>query len=145
MSKGLMVHLIWEVAKERNPIGIQQQTQQPITYSSHHCKIAFLISYLTGRAMQCAAALWEKDSPVCDLFALFSIALRRVLDHLVKGKDVAKRLLALRQGSSSVADYAVNFRILATESGWDKLALQGIFAQGLSEEMKDEPGGNPAH
>lgn len=133
-----MVHLIWEVAKERNPIGIQQQ---PITYSSHHCKIAFLISYLTGRATQ----LWEKDSPVCDLFALFSIALRRVLDHLVKGKDVAKRLLALRQGSSSVADYAVNFRILAAESGWDKLALQGIFEQGLSEEMKDEPGGNPAH
>ncbi|XP_037609788.1 uncharacterized protein LOC119478845 [Sebastes umbrosus] len=42
--------------------------------------------------------------------------LRKVFDHPVQGKEAANRLLSLRQGSKSVAEYAVEFRILAAEN-----------------------------
>ena len=46
--------------------------------------------------------------------------------------------MSLTQGRESVSQYALDFRILAVESGWDEVALQGIFTRGLSEEVKDE-------
>lgn len=52
--------------------------------------------------------------------------------------DAAKRLLSLRQGQRSVADYSIEFRILGKESKWDDHALRGVFVHGLSESMKDE-------
>lgn len=55
-----------------------------------------------------------------------------------KGGDVAKRLLSLRQGSHSVAEFSVEFRTMAADSGWNDKALQGLFLSGLSEQLKDE-------
>lgn len=46
--------------------------------------------------------------------------------------------MTLSQGSQSISIYAIEFRILATESGWNEFALQGAFVQGLSKEIKDE-------
>lgn len=40
----------------------------------------------------------------------------------------------------SVAEYAMEFHILAAECGWDEVALQGVFLHGLSESIKDELG-----
>ncbi len=63
----------------------------------------------------------------------------RVFDHPVKGKDAVSGLLSLSQeGRNSVSQYALDFRILASECGWDRAALQGLFLKGLSEEIKDE-------
>lgn len=42
------------------------------------------------------------------------------------------------QGSSSVAEYAVDYHILAAERRWDDTALQGVFVRGLAESVKDE-------
>lgn len=36
-------------------------------------------------------------------------------------KAVSSKLLSLRQGAGSVADYSIQFRILAAESGWDQI------------------------
>lgn len=56
----------------------------------------------------------------------------------MKGRQAVSQLLDLRQGNSSASDYAVNFRILAAESGWGDSALQAIFLKGLAGELKDE-------
>lgn len=40
--------------------------------------------------------------------------------------------------AKTVAHYAIIFRILAAESGWDKIFLQNAFILGLSEEIKDD-------
>lgn len=37
-----------------------------------------------------------------------------------------------------MADYSIEFRVLAAGSGWNDSALQGVFLQGLSEQLKDE-------
>ena len=62
--------------------------------------------------------------------------MRKVFDHPIQGKEASSRLLSLSQGSSTVSQFAVDFRIL--ECGWGESASQWIFVKGLSEELKDE-------
>lgn len=46
----------------------------------------------------------------------------------------AERLFMLRQGSRSVADYAVEFGILAAEAGCDEFVLQAAFCLSPGEQ-----------
>lgn len=55
-----------------------------------------------------------------------------------KSTVAAKRFLSLLQGLHSVAEFSVEFRTVAAESGWNTEALQGVFIKGLSEQIKDE-------
>lgn len=64
--------------------------------------------------------------------------MKRAFDHPVRGRDAAQRLLCLRQGSRSVAEFAVEFRIAAAESGWNDESLWGAFISGLSDTIRDE-------
>lgn len=48
------------------------------------------------------------------------------------------RLLSLRQGRRSIADYLIDFCTDAAEAGWADQALQGIFLQSLNDNMKDQ-------
>eukprot|EP00066_Takifugu_rubripes_P011978 XP_011601244.1 PREDICTED: uncharacterized protein LOC105416325 [Takifugu rubripes] len=60
-----------------------------------------------------------------------------------RSSEASSQILSLRQGPSSVADYSIRFRILAARSGWNDAALQGVFTQGLSDDLKDEPSSSP--
>lgn len=64
--------------------------------------------------------------------------MRKVFDHPVRDKDAAKHLLPLRQGSRSVAEFTIEFRTFAAESGWNDEALQGAFQNSLNDHIKDE-------
>ena len=112
--------------------------QQPSTYASDRAKISYLIGCLRGAALTWATAVWESQSDACSSYASFTQEMRRNFDHPVQGKDAAKRLLSLRQGSRSVAEMAIEFRTLAAESGWNDEALHGVFQNALSEVIKDE-------
>ena len=37
-----------------------------------------------------------------------------------------------------MTQFALNFRILAAESGWDETALQSVFVRGLTDRIRDE-------
>jgi len=67
-----------------------------------------------------------------------STELHKVFDHPVKGQEAMNQLFLLRQGSGSVANFSIEFRILAAKCGWDEPALMTLFARNLSEELKDE-------
>ena len=82
--------------------------------------------------------MWERSSAVSFDYFAFIKEMRRVFDHPVRGKEASQRLLHLRQGSRSVASFAVEFRTLAAESGWNKEALQGVFLNVLSDDIKDQ-------
>ncbi len=69
---------------------------------------------------------------------MFTDTLQQVFDHPVSGREAARRLLDLCQGHQAVADYAIDFRTLASESRWDSEALVSTFYRGLSEDVKDE-------
>ena len=112
--------------------------QQPTTYATDRSRIAYLLGSLKGDALAWASALWERQGEACFSYDDFTGEMRKVFDHPVRGKDAAKRLLSLRQGSRSVATLAIEFRTLATESGWNDEALQGAFQNALCESIKDE-------
>ena len=111
---------------------------QPQTFPTDKAWIAYLISALRGEALARATAVWERGSAACFDYSAFTEEMRRVFDHPVQGREASQRLLLLRQGSRSVASFAVEFRTLAVESGWNEEALQGVFLNALGGDVKDE-------
>lgn len=111
---------------------------QPQSYASDRARIAYLISLLTGPAREWGAAIWERQSVVCDSYVAFIHEMKKTFDHPVKGRDAGNRLCSIRQGARSVAEFALDFRTLAEESGWNEEALLGAFYKGLNENLKDE-------
>ena len=90
------------------------QTQ---SFPTERSRVAYMVSYLTGRAEKWATAEWVRDSPVCSSVQLFTETLHKVFDHTARGREAARALMDLRQGNRRVSAYAVEFRTLATESG----------------------------
>ncbi|KAI2655590.1 Transposon Tf2-6 polyprotein [Labeo rohita] len=111
--------------------------QRPLTYSTDEAKISYIMGLLRGNALAWATAVWDSQSAQFN-FSSFTAELKKIFDHPVHGKEAAKRLLSLRQGSRSVAEYSVEFRIIAAESGWNDVSLQELFLNGLSDRIKDE-------
>ncbi|KAL6463648.1 hypothetical protein MHYP_G00280390 [Metynnis hypsauchen] len=112
--------------------------QQPSRFPTERSKVAYMISLLTGRALAWATSLWERASPDTASGESFMRAMRTAFHNPRGGREAAPRLLALSQGTCSVADYAIEFRTLAAESGWNEEALMAVFQQGLNGRLKDE-------
>ncbi|KAK3506332.1 hypothetical protein QTP70_005309 [Hemibagrus guttatus] len=51
---------------------------------------------------------------------------------------ISLQLMELCQGSDSVADYAIKFRTLAAQSGWNEAALWAVFRGGLNPALQTE-------
>ena len=110
---------------------------QPNRYSTDGSKIAFIISLFSGRALRWATAAITQSDSVASSYSAFRAEFCSVFDHPVDGEDAASQLHSIQQGSRTVADYTVDFRILAARSGWDDRALQSAYRRGLSEAVKD--------
>ncbi|KAK9525405.1 hypothetical protein VZT92_016118 [Zoarces viviparus] len=119
-------------------VGILQVDSQPRTFASDNAKVAFTVGLMRGKALVWAEAWLNRCSPNRVPYEFFLEEFKRVFDHPVHTRDVVQRLLSLRQGSTSAAEYSVDFQILATESGWDKEALKGIYRHNLSDLLKDD-------
>uniref|UniRef100_A0A3Q2YAJ9 ribonuclease H n=1 Tax=Hippocampus comes TaxID=109280 RepID=A0A3Q2YAJ9_HIPCM len=112
--------------------------QQPSVYVNDNAKVAYVMSLLTGQAASWAISVSEAQPNLRSSFPDFVTALRRVFHHPVRGREAEGRLLELRQGKQSVADYSIEFRILAAQSGYEDRALCGLFRRGLNSLLKDE-------
>ncbi|KPP59977.1 hypothetical protein Z043_122058, partial [Scleropages formosus] len=97
-------------------------------YCSDQSRITYLISLLTGRALDWATATWG---------SCFQCSYEDFKTHF-KVNVTSKRLLDLRQGDRSVADYAAEFRILVVLSGWDNTTLLACFWRGLNPQLRKE-------
>lgn len=112
--------------------------RQHRTFHSDGAKVSYIIGLLRDRALEWAEAFLGKSGAHMVSFEEFVGEFKKVFAHPNVEADAAKRLLSLRQGQRSVADYSIEFRILGTEANWDEQALRGVFVHGLSESMKDE-------
>ncbi|KAK3521087.1 hypothetical protein QTP86_013380 [Hemibagrus guttatus] len=90
------------------------------------------------RALEWASAVWDADPQIRSSFAYFSGMIREVFEYLAGGKDISVQLMELRQGSDTAADYAVKFRTLAAQSGWNDASLWAVFRAGLNPELQTE-------
>ena len=112
--------------------------QRPLTFPTDQSKVHYVMGLLRGRALAWAEAANSNQPLTMLTFNDFVSKMKAVFDHPDHSGDAAKRLLSIRQGSKSVADFSVDFRILAADAGWCDQSLRGVFTNALSEQMKDE-------
>ncbi len=111
---------------------------QPSSFPTDRSKIAYIITLLADKAISWASAVWESQDVCCGTYALFVEEFKRVFDHPVSGRESSRQLLTLKQGSRSTVDFAIEFRTIASGSGWNDEALMACFQGGLSGSILDE-------
>ncbi|KAL1276249.1 hypothetical protein QQF64_035872 [Cirrhinus molitorella] len=109
---------------------------QPHQFTSENAKVAFLISLLTGKALQWAKAIWTNNNPIIHSFDQFVSHFSEVFNTATCPLTISDQLFRLQQGSSSIHDYTLHFRTLAAASGWDEVALLGAYRHGLNSNIK---------
>ncbi|KAK3552970.1 hypothetical protein QTP86_029624, partial [Hemibagrus guttatus] len=111
---------------------------QPGVYRDEGTRCAFLLSLLTGKASDWAYAVWDADPQIHTSFSYFVGMIREVFKYPAGGKHISLQLMELRQGSDLAADYAIKFRTLVAQSGWNEAALWAVFREGLNPVLQTE-------
>jgi len=110
----------------------------PGSFSTDHKKITFILSQLTGRALEWAQARFAADDSLNCYFSDFIAEFTQVFNQETDQTIDSRALFNLKQGNSSVAEFSINFRVKAAASGWNQSALKGAFFMALNEQIKDE-------
>uniref|UniRef100_A0A3Q2EGQ2 Ty3 transposon capsid-like protein domain-containing protein n=1 Tax=Cyprinodon variegatus TaxID=28743 RepID=A0A3Q2EGQ2_CYPVA len=110
----------------------------PGCFPTDQKKITFILSQLTGRALEWAQARFASDESLNCYFSDFISEFNQVFNQETDQAIDSRALFSLKQGNSSVADFSVNFRVKAAASGWNQSALKGAFFMALNEQIKDE-------
>ncbi|KAL0172696.1 hypothetical protein M9458_033007, partial [Cirrhinus mrigala] len=111
---------------------------QPQMFPSENAKIVFLISLLTGKALQWAKAIWNSENPIIHSYERFTNHFSEVFSTTTGTLCTSFQLFRLQQGTSSVNEYTLYFRTLAVASGWNDTvgALLGAYRQGLNPDVR---------
>lgn len=80
-------------------------------------RIAFFVQLLRDRALLWAQAALKANPDIT--YAVFLSKFKNVFEKESSAEAAALRLLNLKQGKRSMADYSIDFQILAEETGWD--------------------------
>lgn len=112
--------------------------QRPVSFSSDLAKINYVVGLFHGRALAWAKAMSAQEDFSRITYKVFVERIKIVFDHPNYSGDASNKLLNLRQGNRSVADYSVDFWTLAAEAEWNEAALKAVFTRGLSHHLKDE-------
>lgn len=100
--------------------------------------VSFLVSCLTGKALEWANAVWEGPDSARDHYPDFTRRFRAVFDHPPEGKAAGERLFHLRQETRSAQDFTMEFRTLAAGAGWNERALMDHYRCSLREDVRRE-------
>ncbi len=109
---------------------------QPQKFVSDRSKVAFLISLLSEQALLWARAIWNAQSSLVNSFDAFSAHFKEVFGLSTGSFFMADQLIRLRQGTSSVSNYTLQFCTLAASCGWKEMVLITAYRQGLGPQIK---------
>ncbi len=113
-------------------------SQQPLTYPTDDSRVAFICSLLTGKALEWATAMWQGNRMSFPSYDHFIRQFRDVFEHSASGKEAGEELIALRQGNHTAAEYTLDFRTLAAQTGWDNEPLRLFYRKGLNSDLQSE-------
>ncbi|ROL48293.1 Retrotransposon-like protein 1 [Anabarilius grahami] len=109
---------------------------QPHLYPNEASKIAFVISQLSGKALQWADSIWSQHGAITQSYLAFVSHFREVFGKPITDSSAGEKLYNLKQGSMSIYDYALQFRTLAAVSGWNEQALIITYRRGLEPRVR---------
>ncbi|QRV73676.1 Retrotransposon gag protein [Ceratobasidium sp. AG-Ba] len=103
-------------------------------------KIAFIISYLDGKASEWIEPHMEHDVlrqavPWLHNVTLFWAEFKKRFGEIDRATKALKKLKSLKQ-KATVQDYVTEFQSLAAYVNYDDLALRDMFYEGLKDEIK---------
>ncbi len=107
-------------------------------FESEGKRCAFIMTLLTGRAIDWAVAVWDSDPRLRSSVTYFIQQLREVFEYPHGGRDVLTQLINLTQGNRTAAEFAIEFRTLAAQSGWNDVALKATFHKSLNCDLQTE-------
>jgi len=110
----------------------------PGSFPNDTKKISFILSQLTGRALEWAEARFSSESSFSCSFSEFISEFSQVFNHDSDKTIDSRALLDLKQGKSTVAEFSIDFRVKAAASGWNECALKSAYFKALNDNIKDE-------
>lgn len=105
-------------------------------YASEGAKIAYFVQLLRDRALRWSQVVLKSNPDIS--YADFLLKFRSVFDKGSSAAAASHRLLNLKQGKRSMADYSIDFGILAEETGWGQEALKSALLNNVCEALKNE-------
>ncbi len=99
-------------------------------------KVSFLISLLSGKALQWAETIWAQAGNITQSLDNFVSHFREVFGRPRGDPTASDRLYHLQQGSQPIKEYALRFRTLAAASGWNERSLITTYRQGLEPRLR---------
>lgn len=110
--------------------------QQRSLFEDDGTKIAGFVQLLCNRTLQWAQVVLRADPKIT--YPAFLLKFKSVFDKGSSAKAAAHRLLNLKQGQQTMANYSTDFQVQAKESGWGENVLQGTLLNNLCDEFKDD-------
>lgn len=86
-------------------------------------RVAFIISHLSGRALQWAQSFWDSNASAIASLETFLNHFQQVFNQSASLLSVQDQLFSIRQAKQTVLAYALRFRTLAPTSSWNEEAL----------------------
>ncbi|KAL0168612.1 hypothetical protein M9458_036834, partial [Cirrhinus mrigala] len=110
-------------------------TMQPALYPTDQSQIAFIISLLTGPALQWAETLWLQEGPATRSIRAFMAHFKEVFGQSDSDITAGEQLYHLKQGTMSIQEYSLKFRTLTAASGWNERSLLTTYRLGLEPKL----------
>ncbi len=109
---------------------------QPHFYTTEISKVSFLISLLSGKALQWAETIWAQAGNITQSFDNFVPHFREVFGRPHGDPTASDQLKHLRQGSQPIKEYALRFRTLEAASGWNERSMVTTYRQELEHRLR---------
>lgn len=113
-----------------------QFRQQPQAFANDGAKIAYIVQLLQDRALIWAQAVLHANPDIT--YSDFLDKFKGVFDRKSTTLTAGQRLLALKQGKRSLADFSIDFFTLAEQTEWGEEALKSTLLSNVNEDIKKE-------
>ncbi|KAI2666700.1 Transposon Tf2-6 polyprotein [Labeo rohita] len=84
-----------------------------------------------------ATAVWDLGQPIFPSFAAFLQSFKEAFQPSPESREAGDQIMALKQGRRTAADYALDFRTLAAQSGWNDGPLKLHYRKGLNPDLQN--------
>ncbi|KAM7230494.1 hypothetical protein CapIbe_017984 [Capra ibex] len=108
----------------------------PRVFCNDRLRVGYVISHLSGMAMEWASDLVEKESSMIDNFPAFLEAMNDTFEYRQALRVAEDAMFNLRQGDRAAIEYINEFQSLVPTLGWPDEVLQAHLCQGLKEDIR---------